>query len=69
MAVLDNDTSLHVTDLDTSRTLGAVTANPDGSISYDPRGRFDELGPTELATDTFTYTAWASPTRSRSSSP
>ena len=55
--VLDNDTSLRVTDLDTSSTVGAVTANPDGTISYDPRGRFDELGPTELATDTFMYTA------------
>jgi hypothetical protein len=67
--VLDNDTSQRVTDLDTSSTVGAVTANPDGTISYDPRGRFDDLGPTELATDTFTKPRRTSPPRSRSSSP
>jgi VCBS repeat-containing protein len=33
-----------------------VTLNSDGSVSYDPNGRFDHLGNDAVATDTFTYT-------------
>jgi VCBS repeat-containing protein len=57
LRVLDNDTGTEVVDVDASATTGAVTVDPDGTITYDPRGRFDALGPTELATDTFTYRA------------
>jgi Big-like domain-containing protein len=64
LRVLDNDAGTEVVDVDASATTGGVTVNPDGTIAYDPRGRFDALGPTELATDTFTYRAQDSDGRS-----
>ena len=51
----DGDT-LSVSSVDTSGTLGSVTINPDGTITYDPSGKFGYLEPGETATDTFTYT-------------
>ena len=35
---------------------GLVTINPDGTVSFDPNGAFDELGEGEEATTTVTYT-------------
>ena len=35
---------------------GLVTINPDGTVSFDPNGEFDELGEGEEATTTVTYT-------------
>ena len=43
--VLDNDTGVDVRDLDMTGTTGAVAPNPDGTVTYDPRERFDALGP------------------------
>lgn len=64
---IDEDTTLTfdvtVTDVDAGDTLtidfgGAtfVTENPDGSFTYDPRGRFDFLAVNGTTSDTFTYT-------------
>jgi Ca2+-binding RTX toxin-like protein len=36
---------------------GLVTINPDGTISFDPNGDFEALGPDETAETTVTYTA------------
>jgi VCBS repeat-containing protein len=36
--------------------LGLVTLNADGTINYDPNGRFTHLGVGETATETFSYT-------------
>ena len=60
--VLDNDTdpdsadTLTVSNLDTTDTRGQITANGDGTITYDPNGQFDDLAEGETATDTFDYT-------------
>jgi VCBS repeat-containing protein len=59
--VLANDTDPHgdpldVTEVDAGGTTGVVEVNADGTVSYDPRGRFDQLAAGEQATDTFTYT-------------
>jgi uncharacterized repeat protein (TIGR01451 family) len=32
-----------------------VTVNPDGSFSYNPNGKFDDLAPSTTGTDSFTY--------------
>ena len=40
-----------------SATAGNATLNPDGTVSYDPDGAFNDLAPGEDATDTFTYRA------------
>lgn len=40
----------------TVQTKGTVTLHSDGSVSYDPNGRFDDLGPDEYANDWFAYT-------------
>ncbi|HET8535727.1 MAG TPA: Ig-like domain-containing protein [Solirubrobacteraceae bacterium] len=57
MAVLDNDSGeqLRVASVDHSHVAGAVTLQADGTIVYDPRGRFDWLRSTEQATELFTY--------------
>jgi autotransporter-associated beta strand protein/VCBS repeat-containing protein len=34
-----------------------LSMNADGTFTYDPNGAFDDLGASERATDTFTYTA------------
>ncbi|EEA96924.1 VCBS domain-containing protein [Pseudovibrio sp. JE062] len=53
----DSDSSdSHTHSVDTSDTLGAVTINEDGTFSYNPNGKFDNLDAGETATDTFTYT-------------
>ena len=44
-----------VTSIDTSATRGQVTLNADGSITYDPRGRFDSLNNGQTDYDSFTY--------------
>jgi VCBS repeat-containing protein len=61
--VLNNDSdpdvgdTLSVTTVDTSGTLGSVTAwNPDGSFTYDPDGQFEYLRAGSSTTDSFTYT-------------
>ena len=41
--------------LDLTGTQGLVQSNMDGTFSYDPDGKFENLKPTETATDTFTY--------------
>ena len=41
--------------IDTSGTRGQVTLNADGSITYDPRGRFDSLSNGQVDHDFFTY--------------
>ncbi|HEX6834801.1 MAG TPA: FG-GAP-like repeat-containing protein, partial [Rudaea sp.] len=60
-SVLANDTdadhdALAVTQIDTNGTLGTVTSNGDGTLHYDPTGKFPQLGPTQQTTDTFRYT-------------
>jgi VCBS repeat-containing protein len=61
--VLDNDSdpdvgdTLTVTAVDTSGTVGAVTAwDGDGSFTYDPNGQFEYLQAGGSTTDSFTYT-------------
>jgi VCBS repeat-containing protein len=59
-SLLVNDTDpdgdlLAVSALDTSGTLGAVTLNADGSVTYDPNGQFEYLAAGATATDTFSY--------------
>lgn len=51
---IDSD-SLNIIDIDTTGTVGEVTIDADGNITYDPAGRFDHLGAGEIGTDTFTY--------------
>jgi len=59
--LLSNDsdvdsTILNITDINTNGTIGIVTMDADGNVTYDPAGRFDHLNAGEIATDTFTYT-------------
>jgi VCBS repeat-containing protein len=61
--VLSNDSdpdvgdTLTVTAVDTSGTVGAVTAwDGDGSFTYDPNGQFEYLQAGNSTTDSFTYT-------------
>jgi VCBS repeat-containing protein len=47
-------------DVGTTVTLASgalLTLNPDGSLSYDPNGAYEYLGPGEQATEVITYTA------------
>ncbi|MCK5181398.1 MAG: tandem-95 repeat protein, partial [Dehalococcoidia bacterium] len=60
--VLNNDSDLDVgdtltvTSVDTSGTVGAVTAwNADGSFTYNPNGQFEYLQAGGSTTDSFTY--------------
>jgi ELWxxDGT repeat protein/VCBS repeat-containing protein len=53
---LDGKKKLEIVSIDASGTLGQVSLNPDGTITYDPNGQFDHLSDGETATDTFTYT-------------
>jgi VCBS repeat-containing protein len=70
--VLDNDTDADGDTLTVDQVAGSagnvataytttggalVTINANGSLSYNPNGQFDDLGPTESATDTVTYRA------------
>jgi len=61
--VLNNDSdpdvgdTLTVTSVNTSGTVGAVTAwNANGSFTYDPNGQFEYLQAGGSTTDSFTYT-------------
>ena len=59
--VLNNDTDadgniLTVTSINTSGTLGQVTNNGNGTVSYNPNGQFDELNTGDSVIDSFTYT-------------
>ena len=61
--VLDNDSglivgdTLAVTAVDTSGTVGTITAwGADGSFTYDPNGQFEDLEAGNSTTDSFTYT-------------
>ena len=62
IAVLANDTDVDIGDklqvqsIDTSSTAGTVTLNGNGTVTYDPNGKFESLAVGETATDTFTYT-------------
>ncbi|WP_422234762.1 cadherin-like domain-containing protein [Sulfuricurvum sp.] len=47
--------ALNIVDFDITGTIGNVSMDGDGNITYDPAGRFDYLGAGETATDTFTY--------------
>ncbi len=62
ITVLHNDTdpdgdALHVASIDTTGTIGSATLNGDGTITYDPNGKFRSLKAGETATDSFEYTA------------
>jgi VCBS repeat-containing protein len=46
---------LHLAGIDTSRTIGVITTNPDGTITYDPSGHFDHLNWGQVAYDQFDY--------------
>jgi len=41
--------------VDTSGTKGSVVINADGTITYNPNGKFENLGDDEKGTDKFTY--------------
>ena len=47
---------LTVSGVDTSGMLGAVNWNGDGSFTYNPNGKFNELQAGDSARDSFTYT-------------
>jgi len=51
---VDSDT-LNIINIDSSGTIGEVSIDGDGNVTYDPAGRFDHLGAGEIGTDTFTY--------------
>ncbi|WP_153040776.1 Ig-like domain-containing protein, partial [Pseudovibrio sp. Ad46] len=54
---IDPDTSdTHTFTADTSSTTGTVTLNDDGTFTYNPNGKYDDLDRGETATDSFTYT-------------
>ncbi|MCU0838515.1 MAG: Ig-like domain-containing protein, partial [Rhodospirillales bacterium] len=63
IAVLANDSDadaadrLSVLSVDTAGTIGRVRIGPDGSLVYDPDGRFDGLFAGQSVMDTFRYTA------------
>ncbi len=46
---------LTVQSVDVTGTVSQVQINPDGTISYDPNGQFEQLGVGQSATDSFTY--------------
>lgn len=52
----DHGDQLTISGIDTSGTRGSVAIRPDGTLLYDPAGRFDTLSAGEQATDTFRYT-------------
>ena len=53
---VDGD-SLTVTSVNNTSTLGTVTMNPGGELTYDPNGAFDSLVNGQVAYDTVIYTA------------
>ena len=62
IAVLANDSDIDAADIltvdgvDTAGTLGAVTINPDGTVTYSAGAAFDYLALGESADDVFAYT-------------
>ncbi|HYW79179.1 MAG TPA: cadherin-like domain-containing protein, partial [Thermoguttaceae bacterium] len=61
LAVLANDADadgdpLSIANVNTDGTKGIVTVNANGTISYDPAGRFDSLNAGQSAIDSFVYT-------------
>jgi len=63
LGVLSNDTdpddsadTREVISIDTTGTLGSVSVAKDGTVNYDPNGKFESLATGEQTTDTFTYT-------------
>lgn len=44
-----------ISGLNDGATVGVLTPNGDGTVTYDPSGRFDYLAEGEVATDTFGY--------------
>jgi VCBS repeat-containing protein len=46
----------HTVSVGTTGTVGEVTLNLDGTFSYNPNGKFENLKAGQTATDTFTYT-------------
>ena len=52
---LDGD-AITISALNLTGTLGTVTENPDGTVSYDPNGAFESLNEGDLASDSFSYT-------------
>ena len=60
IAIFNNDVDaegdlLSLVGLNDSATLGVLTPNDDGTVTYDPSGKFDSLRAGETATDTFSY--------------
>ncbi|MFZ1416019.1 MAG: Ig-like domain-containing protein [Defluviicoccus sp.] len=61
IAVLANDTDpesarLAIAAVDTTATRGQVRINTDGTVTYDPAGKFADLAAGATATDSFRYT-------------
>ena len=52
----DGDEVLFVSFAKTENTLGEITDNGDGTITYDPNGQFDKLEDGDEGLDEFTYT-------------
>ncbi|MEY2569744.1 MAG: hypothetical protein QOE63_94, partial [Acidimicrobiaceae bacterium] len=52
-----SNAGLQVSSTDTTGTLGTVSVNPDGTIAYDPAGKFESLKVGQTATDSFRYKA------------
>ena len=53
---VDDGDVLSIASIDSSRTIGLVFKNADGTYTYDPNGKFENLKPGERAYDTFIYT-------------
>ena len=53
----NSNAGLQIDSINTTGTVGTVTVNPDGTISYDPAGKFESLKPGQTATDSFQYKA------------
>jgi Ca2+-binding RTX toxin-like protein len=51
-----NNDALSVVSIDTSTTTGLATIDVDGTIIYNPNGKFEYLAEGSTATDSFTYT-------------
>ncbi len=52
----DGSDSVAFSALDGTKAAGLVVGNGDGTITYDPDGRFESLGAGQTATDVVTYT-------------
>lgn len=52
----DYDVAPTILSVDDSGTTGTATLNPDGTVTYDPAGQFEDMGVNDPPrTDTFTY--------------